>query len=97
MELIDGGAEDFDLDEESNEIEITVDFSSYGEMQKKLEELKIEVKQANLERIPGTTTALNIEDAKKVLNLIEALEDDEDVQAVFHNLEMTEELEAVID
>ena len=61
-------------------------------MQKKLEDLGIEPKSANLERIPTTTTELSVSDSKSVLNLIEALEDDDDVQAVYHNLEMTDEL-----
>ena len=93
LELIDGGAEEIEFDEETGEVEVTVDFNSYGDMQKKLEELGIEVKQANLERIPTTTTEIPLSDARKVMVLIEALEDDDDVQAVFHNLEMTEELE----
>jgi YebC/PmpR family DNA-binding regulatory protein len=96
LELIDGGAEEFEIDEESREVQVTVDFNQYGEMQKKLEELNIEVKQANLERIPTTTTALDLSESKKVLALIEALEDDDDIQAVFHNLEMSDELEAEI-
>ncbi len=92
LELIDGGAEELDLDEETGEVTITVDFSDFGNMQKKLEDLEIEPKSANLERIPTTTTELSVADSKSVLNLIEALEDDDDVQAVFHNLEMTDEL-----
>jgi YebC/PmpR family DNA-binding regulatory protein len=93
LELIDGGAETFEIDSETNEAEVTVDFTNYGDMQKKLEELKIEVKQANLERIPTTTTEVSLDDAKNVLHLIEALEEDDDVNVVFHNLEITEEIE----
>jgi len=93
LEFIDGGAEEYELDSETNEIEITVDFGDFGLMQKKLEELGIEPKSAVLERIPTTTTELNVEEATKVLTLIDYLEDLDDVQAVFHNLEMTEELE----
>jgi len=92
LELIDGGAEDLDYDEEAGEITITVDFSDFGNMQKKLEDVEIEPKSANLERIPTTTSDLDISDSKNVLNLIEALEELDDVQAVFHNLEMTDEL-----
>jgi YebC/PmpR family DNA-binding regulatory protein len=96
LELIDGGAEDLDLDEETNEITITVAFEDFGNMQKKLEDLSIEPISATLERIPQNTTILDIHDAKKVLHLIEALEDDDDVQAVFHNLELTEEVEMAL-
>ncbi len=92
LELIDGGAEDIELDEESKEIAITVDFPDFGNMQKKLEEMAIEPKSANLERIPTTTSKLDLADAKKALTLVEALEEDDDVNVVFHNLEMTDEL-----
>ncbi|MCP3928764.1 MAG: YebC/PmpR family DNA-binding transcriptional regulator [Bacteroidetes bacterium] len=96
LELIDGGAEDIEVDEETNELTVTVDFSDFGNMQKKLEELEIEPKSATLERIPTTTTELNVDDAKKALTLIEAMEEDDDVQNVFHNLEMTPELEEAL-
>jgi YebC/PmpR family DNA-binding regulatory protein len=92
LELIDGGAEDIDYDDESGEVTVTVDFADFGNMQKKLEDLAIEAKSANLERIPTTFTKLSVSDSKSVLNLIEALEEEDDVQAVFHNLEMTDEL-----
>jgi len=97
LEFIDGGAEEFEIDEETGEIEVTVDFADFGNMQKKLEELAIEPKSATLERIPSTTTKLDVEEAKKVLALIEYLEEDDDVQAVFHNLEMTDEIEAALE
>ena len=96
LELIDGGAEDLELDSETNEMIVTVAFEDFGSMQKKLEELNVEPKSANLERLPSTTTTLQIDDAKKVLALIDALEDEDDVQQVFHNLEMTDELEAAL-
>jgi transcriptional/translational regulatory protein YebC/TACO1 len=96
LELIDGGAEDLEEDEEAGEVTITTDFTDFGNMQKKLEELGIEPQSANLERLPSTTTTLEVGEAKMVLDLIEALEEDDDVQNVFHNLEMTEELEAVL-
>lgn len=92
LEMIDAGAEDFDFDDESNEVEVTVDFADFGAIQKKLEELGIEPKSATLERIATTTTKVALDDAKKALALVEYLEEDEDVQAVFHNLEMTDEI-----
>jgi len=97
LEFIDGGAEEFEVDPETSEIEVTVDFSDFGNMQKKLEELSLEPKSAVLERIPTTTTELGVEEATNVLNLVEYLEDLDDVQAVFHNLEMTEELEKALE
>lgn len=92
LELIDGGAEDVELDDEVNEITVTVDYSDFGNMSQKLEELKIEPKSATLERLPLNTTELDVSDSMKALQLIESLEDDDDVQNVFHNLEMTDEL-----
>jgi len=45
-----------------------------------------------LKRVPKETKTLDVESARKVMRLIEALEDDDDVQAVYHNLEITDEL-----
>lgn len=90
MELIDGGAEDVIKEEEI--MLIYTSFDDFGNMQKKLEELGIEPKKAELQRIPTTTTALSIDQAKTVLSIIEKFEDDDDVANVFHNLELTEDL-----
>ncbi|MGE5356312.1 MAG: YebC/PmpR family DNA-binding transcriptional regulator [Deltaproteobacteria bacterium] len=97
LEMIDAGVEDFDIDDETGEVELTVDFADFGTIQKKLEELGIEPKSATLERIPTTTTKVDVNDAKKALALVEFLEEDDDVQAVYHNLEMTEEIEAALE
>lgn len=90
LEFIDGGAEEVDQDDELTII--TTSFEDYGNMQQKLAELGIEVKSTELQRIPNTTTELELEAAKKILTIIEKFEDDDDVQAVYHNLEITEEL-----
>jgi len=90
MEVIDAGAEDIDYEDDT--IVVTTDFENFGSMIKKMEELKIEVESAELQRIPKTTTALDKESAQKVLKLVEVFEDDDDVQNVFHNLELTDEL-----
>ena len=97
LEMIDAGVEDFDIDEETGEIELTVDFADFGAIQKKLEELGIEPKSATLERIPTTTTKVDVSEAKRALNLVEFLEEDDDVQSVYHNLEMTDEIEAALE
>lgn len=91
LELIDGGAEDIEVDEEM--ITITSAMEDFGSIYKKLESMDIEPERAELERIPNDTKVLDLESARKVLRLIEVLEDDDDVQNVFHNLEMTAELE----
>lgn len=90
MQLIDAGAEDIVLEDEY--LTITTAMEDFGSMQKKLEELGVQLESASLERIPNNTEKLNLEDAKKVLRLIELIEEDDDVQNVYHNLEITDEI-----
>lgn len=90
MELIDGGADEFDKDEEF--LTVYTSFEDFGNMQKKLEELNIEAESQELQRIPKSTQSLDIETAKRVLLIIEKFEENDDVNQVFHNLEMTDEL-----
>ena len=59
---------------------------------KKLEEMKIEPENAELQRLPKTTVTVDKEGAQKVMKLIDVFEDDDDVQNVFHNMELTDEL-----
>lgn len=97
LELIDGGAEEVEWDDETQEVTVTVAFSDFGNMQAKLEELNLEPTSATLERIPTTTTELSSQDAGSVLKMIETLEDDDDVQNVFHNLELTDDILALME
>ena len=90
LEMIDAGAEDFE--ENENLIMLTTALEDFGNVSKKLEELRIEPESQELQRIPHNTTALSVADSKKVLRLVERLEDDDDVQKVYHNLEITAEL-----
>lgn len=92
LEMIDAGAEEVEFDEEDGLAVITTAFEDFGNMQQALEEKNLEVKKAELQRIPTTTTELSPEEAKKSLRLIEALEEDDDVNQVFHNLALTDEL-----
>jgi transcriptional/translational regulatory protein YebC/TACO1 len=62
-----------------------------------LSELGIEPEEARLKRIPHDTKKLDVEAAKKVLKFIEILEDDDDIQNVYHNLEITDELAAALE
>ena len=94
LEMIDAGAEE--LEENDGFIEITSAFEDFGDVSKKLEELGIEAESQGLQRIPATTTALDVDDAKKVLRLVDRLEEDDDVQNVYHNLEITTELEEAL-
>ncbi len=91
MELIEGGAEE--VEKEEDVWIIYTSFEDFGNLQKKLEELGVEAESQELQRIPKTTQEVDFEEGKKVLNIIEKMEEDEDVNQVFHNMEITEELE----
>ncbi|MBE8713983.1 YebC/PmpR family DNA-binding transcriptional regulator [Sphingobacterium hungaricum] len=90
LELIDGGLEELyiESDEEGNDIAVVqTSFEDFGNMQKLLEEKGIEVSSAKLERITLSTTPLSEEQAADVLKLIDKIEEDDDVQAVYHNMD----------
>ena len=95
LEMIDAGAEDVVFEDEF--ITVYTAFEGFGAMQKKVEELGVEVESAEVQRIPKTTVKLDLENARKVLKLIDVLEDDDDVQKVYHNLELTEEMMAELE
>jgi YebC/PmpR family DNA-binding regulatory protein len=90
MEMIDAGAEDMQLEE--GYFTVTTAMENFGSMMKKLEVLKIEPESAGLQRIPKDTTVLDLESARKAMKLIDLFEEDDDIQAVYHNLELTDEL-----
>jgi YebC/PmpR family DNA-binding regulatory protein len=84
LELIDHGLESMEVDED--EIIIYTMFEDFGKMAKALEDKKIEVKKMALERIPTSFVELTEEQQDEVLQLVDKLEEDDDVQAVYHNL-----------
>lgn len=84
LDLIDGGAEDIQQDEE--EITVYTKFADFGHFQKFLEGKKLEAKSSALQYIPTTTKELNEAEQDEVLKCIEAIEEDDDVQNVYHNL-----------
>jgi len=85
LELIDHGLEEIGEDSEGNII-IRTAFNEFGLMARALEEKGLEVMSAELTRIPSTTVELNDHQSNEVLKLIDNLEQDEDVQKVYHNL-----------
>ena len=85
FELIDFGLEEIGEDAEGNVI-IRTKFNEYGNMSKALEEKKIEVTSAELTWIPANTMELSEEQANDVLKMVDQLEQDEDVQKVYHIL-----------
>jgi YebC/PmpR family DNA-binding regulatory protein len=95
LEIIDAGVEEFEVEEDS--FVITTPLEDFGNVRKKLDEMEIEPENAELQRIPNDTKKLDTESAMKVLKMIEDFEDDDDVQYVYHNLEMTDELMAAME
>ena len=84
LDLIDGGAEDIQRDDE--EIVIYTKFNDFGHMLKFLESKSLNAKSSTLQYIPNTTKELTEAQQDDVLKCIEALEEDDDVQNVYHNL-----------
>ena len=95
MELIDAGLEKLEVDEEV--ITIYCEYADFNNMQTKLEGLDVEIKNSELQRIPNNFKTITGEQAKKVLELLDLLEENDDVQQVFHNMELTEEVLSAID
>jgi YebC/PmpR family DNA-binding regulatory protein len=90
LEIIDAGVEDLDIQEDV--IIITTPMEDFGAVQKKLELMGIEAENASLQRIPMETKKLSTGEGVKAMRLIEEFEDDDDVQNVYHNLEVTDEI-----
>lgn len=90
MELIDGGLEELEIDEEA--ITVYCNFTDFSNMQKKIEDLGIEIQNSELQRIPITTKTISASEAEKVIKLLDLLEENDDVQQVFHNMVLTEEI-----
>lgn len=95
LEMIEAGAGN--IEAEGDTITISCAKEDFGSVNRKLNDLGIESEEAGLKRIPNDTKKLDIESSKKVLRLIDTLEDDDDIQFVYHNLEMTDELAAALD
>ncbi|HNL85361.1 MAG TPA: YebC/PmpR family DNA-binding transcriptional regulator [Chitinophagales bacterium] len=86
LELIDFGLDDLEKSDDGQHYIIYTKFQDFGSMQKALEDKNIEVIKSELQRIPNHTVELNEEQMDEVLELIDKLEQDDDVQHVFHNL-----------
>lgn len=85
LELIDFGLDDFSYDD--NDIYIYTPFQEYGTMQKALEEKNIEIKATEIQYIPVNYKELTEEQQKEVKEMIDTLEEDDDVQSVYHNMQ----------
>ncbi|MFM7709580.1 MAG: YebC/PmpR family DNA-binding transcriptional regulator [Ferruginibacter sp.] len=85
LDLIDVGLEEIGENSEGHII-IRTPYTEFGNMSKALEDKGIEVITAELTRIPANTVELTEEQANDVLKLVDNLEQDDDVQKVYHNL-----------
>ena len=88
LELIDGGAEEVEI--EDGYVNVSSAMEDFGNLNKKLESLKIEAESAELQRIPNTMVSLSDEVFPDLMKLVDALEDDDDVQKVYHSIEISE-------
>jgi YebC/PmpR family DNA-binding regulatory protein len=84
LDLIDAGADE--IERADDEIIVYTKFTEFGQMQKFLESRNLEAKSAELQYIPTTTKELPEDQVDDVLKCVEALESDDDVQNVHHNL-----------
>lgn len=93
MELIDHGCED--IESEDGFLTIKGAVESYGELHKKLESMKIKVDESGLERLPLNTKSVKDKDTyTKISRLLEVLDEDDDVQKVYHNMDYNEAFES---
>lgn len=84
LKLIESGADD--IVEVDDELMVYTSFEDFITMQRSLESAEVSVSSAELRRIPNNFVTLSDEQAEDVIKLIERLEDDDDVQNVFHNM-----------
>jgi len=82
--LIDFGLEE--IAENEGEIFVYTEFGNFGNMQKALEDMNVEVTSAEFEWFPMSTTELSPEQEEEVNKMIERMEEDDDVNHVFHNM-----------
>ena len=89
MMALDAGAEDFNADEEEVFV-ITTTPEDFSAVREELEAQGLEFLEAGVKMIPDTYTEINEDDAKKFQKMLDLLEDDDDVQEVYHNAEFPE-------
>ncbi len=87
FELIDFGLEELFVDDDG--IIIYAPFENFGAIQKELENRSIEILSSGFDRIPNTMKSLSPDQVEEVEKLLEKIEEDYDVQNVYHNMEET--------
>lgn len=94
LELIDAGVEEVELVD--NTFMITTPMEDFHNVQKKLQEMGLEPESAELQRVPNDTLDLSVAQAVQIMKIVEEFEDDDDIQAVSHNLNVTDEVSEAI-
>lgn len=84
FELIDAGMED--IEEQDDKVVVSGDYTSFGNLSKALEEKGIDVAKASLRRFPTTPVEFTEEQLEEIEKMLDKIEDDDDVQAVFTNI-----------
>jgi YebC/PmpR family DNA-binding regulatory protein len=84
LELIDAGLEE--IDENEGMLYAYAEYTNFGELSKAFEDLGLEVKKASLQRIPNNPVEFTEEELEEIEKLLDKLEEDDDVQAVFNNI-----------
>jgi YebC/PmpR family DNA-binding regulatory protein len=95
LEMIDAGIEDLELEEDT--FMITTPMEEFHNVQRKLQEMGLEPESAELQRVPNEALDLSLEQSVQIMKIIEEFEDDDDVQTVSHNLNVTDEVEAAME
>ena len=84
LELIDAGLEEIDQTDES--VFLYADYTSFGELGKAIEEMGLQTHKSELQRIPTTFVEFTEEQLVDIEKLIDKIEDDEDILAVYTNI-----------
>jgi len=90
MDALDAGAED--IIQEKDNFEIITSNKDFNTVKENLKSKKYSIENADIEQIPGTTVKLNYEKAKKFFELYELLDDHDDIQKVWDNSDISEEI-----
>ncbi len=95
LEMIDAGIEDIELEDDT--FMITTPMEDFHNVQLKLQAMDLEPESAELQRIPNDALDLSLEQSVQIMKIIEEFEDDDDVQVVSHNLNVTDEVAAAME
>jgi transcriptional/translational regulatory protein YebC/TACO1 len=84
LELIDAGLEEIELNE--GMVYVYGDYTNFGTLSSALEEMKIDIKKAELQRIPTSPVDFTDEQLEEIEKMLDKIDEDDDVQNVFTNI-----------